>query len=61
MKTSNARVARAWQLAAALVAANLWGCGQSGPLVLPDRNPATAEAPQAEADAADDDEADRER
>jgi predicted small lipoprotein YifL len=61
MKTSSTRLARARLLAAAAVAANLWACGQSGPLVLPDRDPATAQAPQTEADTADDDEANRER
>ena len=60
MKTNSTSTKRAKSLAAVLVAV-LSGCGQSGPLVLPDRTPATAEAPQSETDAGDEDEAERER
>jgi predicted small lipoprotein YifL len=59
MKTTNQRIGGFRLLAAAAIVTTLYGCGQRGPLVLPDRTPATVEAPQ-DGDAADD-EADRER
>ena len=61
MKTNNTSTIRAKALAVAALVTILCGCGQSGPLVLPDHSPSNAEPPQAGTDVADEDEAERER
>jgi len=60
MKTSDQHIGAVRLLAATVVMTALHGCGQRGPLVLPDRGePAAVETPQNGETA--DDEADRER
>jgi predicted small lipoprotein YifL len=61
MKTNSTTTSRTRALAVAALVTILGGCGQSGPLVLPDRSPSNAEPPQAGTDVADEDEAERER